>query len=110
MHPLTVPSGSFLPIHYCTFIQVEGGNDGLQRAAVRNQGHYDDHPFCWVMQSVERCPGRCSKGLTTYFALVTCFFSAMNDNVVRAYFAPCGAGHIRAELFSRVHVAFSPVW
>jgi hypothetical protein len=42
--------------------------------------------------------------------LVTCFFSAVNNDVVLTDFAPCRAGHIRAELLSRVHVAFSPVW
>ena len=31
----------------------------------------------------------------------------MNNDVVLAYFAPCGAGHIGAELCSRVHVACS---
>ena len=107
MHPLTVPPGSLLPVHYCTLIQMEGGNDGLQRTAMRNQGYYDHNLICWVMQSVERCPGGCSKGLTTYFSLVPCFFSVVNNYVVLAYFAPCGARHIRAELFSRVHVACS---
>jgi len=60
-----------------------------------------------MVQAVERCTARGSEGLTTYFALVTCFFAAVNNDVVLADFAPCGAGHVRAELSLRVHVACS---
>jgi hypothetical protein len=60
-----------------------------------------------MMQPVKRCAGCGGEGLTAYFALVTSFFAAVNNDVVLADFASCGAGHIRAELLSRVHVACS---
>ena len=63
------------------------------------------------MQPVKRRAARGSEGLTAYFALITCFFAAVNNDVVLADFAPCGAGHVRAELLSRVHVVCSSeVW
>ena len=107
VHLLTMSSGSFMPARDCLFAQMICSDNDLQRVTMRNQGHHDDHPFSCMVQLVEWRASRGGKGLIAYFALVTCFFSAVNNNVVLTYFAPCGAGHIRAELFSRVHVACS---
>jgi hypothetical protein len=71
-----------LPIHYRAFIQL---------------GCHNDHLFHWIVQPIKERAGRCSKGLTTCFAFVACFFSAVNNDVVPAYFAPYWASHIWAE-------------
>jgi hypothetical protein len=86
---------------------MKSGDDGLKRTTIRDQGRYDDHPIRRTVQAEKGCTDRGGKGLTAYFALVTCFFAAVNNNGVLASFAPCGAGYIRAELLSRVHVACS---
>lgn len=75
------------------------------RTAMRYQGHYDDHPTNdafgrMATRSLQQRPYH-------IFALVTCFFSAVNNDNVLTYFAPCRVGHIGAELLSRAHVAYA---
>jgi len=85
----------------------EGGNYGLQWTSVRYQRGNNDPHLHRVVQAIKCCPCCCCKGFIAYFTLVTCFFSAANNYILLTDFAPCGAGHIRAKWFSRVHVACS---
>src|SRR4030067_1798872 len=107
VHSLTVSTGSLLPVHHRALIQPVGCHYSLQRTTMRNQCSYNHHQLHRVMQPVKRRSDCGRERLTAYFAFVTCFFSTMNNNVVFADFAPCGAGHIWAKLFLSVHVVHS---
>ena len=52
-----------------------------------------------LFQPLNACPD--------VWGAATCFFSTVNNYILLTDFAPWGAGHIRAKLFSRVHVACS---
>jgi hypothetical protein len=51
-----------------------------------------------------------SKGFVANPTFETFWFPAVNEDVLFAGFTPCGAGHIGAELYLRVHMVCSRVW
>lgn len=74
---------------------------------MRNQGQHAGDQIAQMVQAVKGRADFCGEGFTAHFTFVTSGFPAVDENILNAGFAPCGTGHIRAELCLRVHVACS---
>ena len=62
----------------------EGRDDGLDRAAVRQQGHNGYHHLVQLVRPIERGSFGFGKGLVAPLALVAALFLTMDDDVILA--------------------------
>jgi hypothetical protein len=112
MHLLAVGPGPRLPPRDGPLVQAERGDDGLQRAAVRQQRHHQGHRLGRRPQPVERRPRRRGERPPADRAAVAALEPAMHPDGGGADPAPGGAALTRAELGLRVHRHSAPdaIW
>lgn len=105
VHPLAVRPGPRLPGGDGALVQPEGGDDGLERAAVAEQSQHQRHQVRSLLEPVEgRVPGR-GEGPATAPARVPPLLPAMDGDVVLPDPASGRTGGVVAELSLRVHRA-----
>src|SRR5512135_1440079 len=84
-------------------IEPEGGDDGLHRTAVAEQGDHDGHQVDGFLEAVERRVARGGESLAAGEASVTTLLPAMHADVAESELSACGAIGVVAELSERVH-------
>src|SRR4051812_48004880 len=93
-------------------VEPEGGDDGLHRAAVAQQGDHDRHHIGRLLEAVVRGVAGGGEGPAAVGAAVTTLLSAMDADVAAPELPPCGAIGVVAELRLRVHrpSSWDKVW
>jgi hypothetical protein len=112
MDVLTMLAGLLLPGGDGPLVKAEGGDDGLKRAAVREQDqHQRNHIVCGPFAVIGRPPGR-GEGAATGGAFVASVGAAMNMDAALSDEPSGGAIEVVAELVLRVHRQLAPglVW
>src|SRR4051794_5682249 len=105
---LTMLARLLLPGGDGPLVESEGGDDGLRRAAVGEQGqHRGDHVVNGPLPVVGGPSGR-GEGAATGGALVASIGTAMDLEVALTDHAPCGAVRVVAEVRLRVHRRHAP--
>lgn len=103
MHLLTLRGGTLVPVGDGAFVQPEGGDDSLWRAAMRQQGHDLDDHLLLVAQAIEGRALRVGESLAALLALVAPVAAAVNANVASACVTFGMTVRVRAECCVRVH-------
>jgi hypothetical protein len=88
---LAVSAGAVAPVGDGPFVEPEGGDDGLDRTAVAEQGDDDGDQVERLLQAVERGVASGGKGPATGRASVATLLSARNADIPAAELSPCGA-------------------
>src|SRR5512135_3781905 len=103
MEVLAVPACPVPPGGDGAFIEPEGRDDRLQRAAVAEQGQHDRHQLGRLLEAVERGIMGSREGPATGGTAVTPFLAAVDAEVTEPKLPACGAVGVGAELSLRVH-------
>jgi hypothetical protein len=97
MHRLAVLSRSLLPSGHRAFIQSEGVNNGLSRAAIREQRHDKDDEIFRLASSLKHRSSMRAKRLPTAFTLVALALLPMTDQITFPCFPSCRTVPVRAK-------------
>ena len=100
---LAVSAGAVAPVGDGAFVEPEGGDDGLDRAAVAEQGDDDGDQVERLLQAVERGVASGGEGPAAGRAEVAAFLPTMDADVAGTQLPSCGAIGVVAELSERVH-------
>ena len=95
-----VAAGPVAPVGDGRFVEAEGGDDRLDRAAVAEQSDHEGHQVGGLLEPVGRGVAGGGEGPAAGQASVTAVFPAMDADVAEAELAPCGAVGVVAELGS----------
>jgi N-acetylneuraminic acid mutarotase len=85
------------------FVEAEGGDDGLKRAAVGQQGQDDRGRLGWRTQAIEDGPGPLGERRSALSADQAALVSRMHADVAFARLPPGRAVGVGAECGGRVH-------
>jgi hypothetical protein len=97
MHSLAMPASALLPIGDGALIYGKGGDNGLPRAAVRQQGDHLGEALIGVAQPVKRRALGCGKGLLANRAFEAVLLLRMNRDVAFFQSASSRASQIRTK-------------
>ena len=100
----TMPTSPRLPTRHGPLVKRESSNDGLRRAAKRQQSDNLIDQFLRVSKTVIASASGLRKGLVTDRALLAAIFERMHADVAFACFASGRTVHIRTKYFGRVQV------
>jgi hypothetical protein len=98
-----LPSAHQLPAMDRVFVETEGRNDGLHRAAVGHQGHDGGEQLVRLVHPVERAALGSGEGLVAPFTAVAPLFFAVDYDVSLSRSSVGPALSVVAESFVRVH-------
>src|SRR5215211_329561 len=103
VHSPALRASFFLPASDRPLVQAKGGDYGLDRRTIRQQGEHHEDQLLGLMEAIERGALRLSEGAATSLATVALLFLAMDHDMLLAL-APVGpTGLVVAELLLRVH-------
>src|SRR5918998_939749 len=102
MLPSPIAPGGHGPL-----IEPEGGDDGLQRTAMAEQGDHERHHVERSLEAVQRGVAGGDEGLATGGTAIPLLLAAMNADVAQARLPACGAAGVVAESGLRVHRCIS---
>ncbi|MEZ4719654.1 MAG: hypothetical protein R2851_26750 [Caldilineaceae bacterium] len=83
----TMITGFLLPCGDRAFVQVKGRNNGLQRAAMRQERRHVHKEFGRLLDAVHGRPTSLAERLLAAGALVALFLPVMHHNIAAANFA-----------------------
>src|SRR4051812_1591557 len=103
VEPLTVLTGPVAPAGDRPLVEPEGGDDGLDRAAVAEQRDHDRHQVDGSLEAGERGVAGGGEGPAAGGAAKAALFLTVHADVAEAGLPACGAIGVVAELRKRVH-------
>ena len=103
MEPFALQTGLPLPAGDSALIEIEGGDDGLHRAAVGKQRRDCEHHPLRLVHPIEGGVCSCREGATASLTLVSALFSAMDHYVSLARTTVGAAASVVTPLSVRVH-------
>jgi hypothetical protein len=103
VHPLTLQASLPLPAGHRSFVEGEGGDDGLHRTAVGHQRHYCHHQPLRFVHAVEGGVFGGGEGPAAALAAVAALFLAMAHDMPLADTAVGATVGVVAPLLMRVH-------
>src|SRR3712207_5328533 len=105
VHSLALRTSFFLPARDRPLVQAEGGNDRLNRRAIRQQGEHHEDQLLGLVKAIECSALRLREGASASLAAVALLFVAMDHDMLLAL-APVGpAILVVAGLLLRIHAA-----
>lgn len=103
MKLLAVLAGSISPTRDRSFIQPVRLDDGLHRAAIRQQGHDNHDQIQRLAQSLEHRSSSSTERLFARLTPIALPLAVMNPDVTRSDLASCATRQVRAKYPRRVH-------
>jgi hypothetical protein len=103
VEPFALQTGLPLPAGDGALIEIEGGDDGLHRAAVGKQRHDCEHQPLRLVHPIEGGVSSRREGATASLTLVSALFSAMDHYVSLARTTVGAAASVVTPLSVRVH-------
>jgi hypothetical protein len=100
---LVMAAGPVAPIGDGPLIEAEGGDDGLDGAAVAKECDHEGDQIGGFLEPVERGIASGGEGAAAGGASITSVLAAMDMDVAEAELAPSGAVGVVAELAPGVH-------
>ena len=103
MHLLTMPPCSITPLGDGSFIQVKRMDNGLNRAAIRQESNDDHDQFHGLAQSFKHRSSMRAERLFANLTPIALSPAIMDRNLAHSDLASCRTRLVRAKYFRRVH-------
>src|SRR3712207_4433527 len=104
VHSPALQAGFFLPASDCPLVQAQGGDYGLNRRAIRQQGEHHEEQLLGLVEAVERGALRSSEGAPTSFAAVAALLFGVDHDVPLTWSSVGPTVLVVAESLVRVHM------
>src|SRR3982751_3056513 len=92
--PAGVPAGAVAPVGDGPLVEAEGGDDGLDGAAMAEEWHDDGEQIGGCLEPVERGIAGGGEGAAAGRAAIPPLLAAMDEDVAEAELAPCGTAGV----------------